>query len=123
MLFLTMLIFKTAMLYNLIKETVNMIYSNFHDLKLSRLGFGCMRFKMVDGEVDQETVNAMFDLAMRLLLPYGDIRVTAIIWLTSSRDIPCRDQSITSPYSIFHCRDVRLNTLISICSITSLNGR
>ena len=72
MLFLTMLIFKTAMLYNLIKETVNMIYSNFHDLKLSRLGFGCMRFKMVDGEVDQETVNAMFDLAIANGVNYFD---------------------------------------------------
>ena len=31
-----------------------MIYSDFQDLKLSRLGFGCMRFALQeDGEVDQ----------------------------------------------------------------------
>ena len=49
-----------------------MIYSNFHDLKLSRLGFGCMRFKMTDGEVDQDTVNAMFDLAIANGVNYFD---------------------------------------------------
>ena len=43
-----------------------MIYSDFQGLKLSRLGFGCMRFKTdpATGEIDQETVNRMFDLAI-----------------------------------------------------------
>ena len=51
-----------------------MIYSDFHGLKLSRLGFGCMRF-ITDpdtGEVDQNRVNAMFDLAIENGVNYFD---------------------------------------------------
>jgi len=37
------------------------------DLKLSQLGFGCMRFALdpAAGEIDQNKVDAMFDLAIR----------------------------------------------------------
>ena len=50
-----------------------MIYNDFKGLKLSRLGFGCMRFALKeDGEVDQEKVNAMFDLAMEKGVNYYD---------------------------------------------------
>ena len=43
-----------------------MIYRSFKDLKLSQLGFGCMRFASdpSTGEIDQAKVNAMFDLAV-----------------------------------------------------------
>ena len=39
-----------------------MIYNDFNGLKLSRLGFGCMRFALdpATGEIDQDKVNAMF---------------------------------------------------------------
>ena len=51
-----------------------MIYSDFHGLKLSRLGFGCMRFAKdpATGEIDQEKVNAMFRLAIRGGVNYFD---------------------------------------------------
>jgi predicted aldo/keto reductase-like oxidoreductase len=51
----------------------HMIYNDFNGLKLSRLGFGCMRFKREDnGEVDQETVNSMFRKAYEAGVNYFD---------------------------------------------------
>ena len=50
-----------------------MIYSDFNGLKLSRLGFGCMRFALKEnGEIDQDKVNAMFDLAIAGGVNYFD---------------------------------------------------
>ena len=51
-----------------------MIYSDFNGQKLSKLGFGCMRF-VTDpetGEIDQAKVNAMFDLAIKEGVNYFD---------------------------------------------------
>ena len=66
-----------------------MIYSDFQGLKLSRLGFGCMRFKTdpATGEIDQETVNRMFDLAIEKGVNYFD---TAIRILAANRRSPWR---------------------------------
>jgi predicted aldo/keto reductase-like oxidoreductase len=51
-----------------------MIYSDFQGLKLSRLGFGCMRFHKdpATGEIDQEKVNAMFRVALEGGVNYFD---------------------------------------------------
>ena len=50
-----------------------MIYSDFKGKKLSRLGFGCMRFvKNEAGEIDQAKVNAMFDMAIAGGVNYFD---------------------------------------------------
>lgn len=51
-----------------------MIYSDFNGLKLSRLGFGCMRFASdpETGEIDQKKVNEMFDLAVSRGVNYFD---------------------------------------------------
>ncbi len=51
-----------------------MLYSDFQGLKLSRLGFGCMRFATdpATGEIDQQKVNDMFDLAIRGGVNYFD---------------------------------------------------
>ncbi len=51
-----------------------MIYNEFKGMKLSRLGFGCMRFIMdkESGKVDQDRVNAMFDLAIKGGVNYFD---------------------------------------------------
>ena len=51
-----------------------MIYSDFQGLKLSRLGFGCMRFASdpETGEIDQKKVNEMFDLAVSRGVNYFD---------------------------------------------------
>ena len=51
-----------------------MLYNDFHGLKLSRLGFGCMRFALdpATGEIDQDKVNAMFDLAYSSGVNYYD---------------------------------------------------
>ncbi|HCK89241.1 MAG TPA: oxidoreductase [Erysipelotrichaceae bacterium] len=51
-----------------------MIYSDFQGLKLSRLGFGCMRFALdpATGEIDQKKVNQMFDLAIAGGVNYFD---------------------------------------------------
>lgn len=57
-----------------------MIYNEFNGDKLSRLGFGCMRFATdkESGKVDQETVNRMFDLAIEKGVNYFD---TAYVYL------------------------------------------
>ena len=51
-----------------------MIYSDFKGLRLSRLGFGCMRFANdpATGEIDQAKVNAMFDQAIEHGVNYFD---------------------------------------------------
>ena len=51
-----------------------MIYREFDGCRLSLLGFGCMRFALdpATGEIDQEKVNAMFDLAIREGVNYFD---------------------------------------------------
>ena len=120
-----------------------MIYSNVQDMKISRLGFGCMRFKFDEnGEIDQQKVNEMFDLAISRgvnylilpihiltanlnwpsLKPYPDIRVTVIISLTNFRDIPYPGRSIISHCLIWNLRNAVRNTLTFICFITLLNG-
>ena len=51
-----------------------MIYNDFKGLKLSRLGFGCMRFKNDPntGEIDQEKVDAMLHMAYENGVNYFD---------------------------------------------------
>ncbi|MBO4887354.1 MAG: aldo/keto reductase [Firmicutes bacterium] len=63
-----------------------MIYSDFHGLKLSRLGFGCMRFATdpVTGAIDQEKVNAMFKAAIAGGVNYFD---TAYPYLGGNSEI------------------------------------
>ena len=62
-----------------------MIYSDYKGLRLSKLGFGCMRFKMDEaGVIDQDTVNAMFDLAVEKGVNYFD---TAYPYLNGNSEI------------------------------------
>ena len=62
-----------------------MIYNDYKGLKLSRLGFGCMRFKTDEsGEIDQDKVNAMFDLAIANGVNYFD---TAYPYLNGKSEI------------------------------------
>ena len=51
-----------------------MLTSVFHGMKLSRLGFGCMRFAAdpATGEIDQNLVNSMFDHAVARGMNYFD---------------------------------------------------
>ncbi len=51
-----------------------MIYNDFNGTRLSRLGFGCMRFlnDPATEEIDQQKVNAMFDLAIAGGVNYFD---------------------------------------------------
>ncbi len=49
-----------------------MIYSEFADKKLSRLGFGAMRLPETDGRVDKEAVAAMVSFAMEQGVNYFD---------------------------------------------------
>lgn len=52
-----------------------MIYKNFHNLKLSALGFGTMRLPTIDGDIskiDQEKTNEMFDFAIENGVNYFD---------------------------------------------------
>ena len=57
-----------------------MLYNDFNGISLSRLGFGCMRFATDPdtGEVNQETVEAMFDRAIAGGVNYFD---TAYVYL------------------------------------------
>ena len=51
-----------------------MLTSVFHGMKLSRLGFGCMRFAAdpATGEIDKNLVNSMFDHAIARGMNYFD---------------------------------------------------
>jgi len=49
-----------------------MIYSDFQDMKLSNLGFGCMRLPMNEGVIDEEQVARMVDWAMENGVNYFD---------------------------------------------------
>ena len=50
-----------------------MLYSNFHGDKISRLGFGAMRFPLLpDGSIDKAQVNAMVARCMDAGVNYFD---------------------------------------------------
>ena len=72
-----------------------MIYNMFHEDHLSRLGFGCMRFKKDEktGEIDQKMVNEMFALAVENGVNYFD---TAYPYLNGQSEIAMAEG--LSPY-------------------------
>ena len=51
-----------------------MITNDFRGMSLSRLGFGCMRFRTdpATGQIDQDKVNRMFELAYSRGVNYYD---------------------------------------------------
>jgi predicted aldo/keto reductase-like oxidoreductase len=54
-----------------------MIYKNFHDIKLSALGMGCMRLPVVenstnDGEIDEIKTAEIIELAFKNGINYFD---------------------------------------------------
>ncbi len=79
-----------------------MIYSDFHGLKLSRLGFGCMRFLMKDGEIDQDIVNEMIDLAIEKGVNYFD---TAYPYLEGKSEIALAEALKKYPRDSYYLAD------------------
>ena len=80
-----------------------MIYSDFQGLKLSRLGFGCMRFlKGEDGQIDQEKVNAMIDMAMENGVNYYD---TAYPYLDGKSEIALAEALKKYPRDSYYLAD------------------
>ena len=81
-----------------------MIYKDFKDQKLSHLGFGCMRF-VADpstGEIDQEKVNAMFDLAIREGVNYFD---TAYPYLGGKSELAMAEALSRYPRESYYIAD------------------
>ena len=122
-----------------------MIYSTFQGMQLSRLGFGCMRFAAdpATGEIDQEKVNDMFDLAVAGGVNYFD---TAYPYLGGKSEIAmaealkkyprdsyyladkfpgihCRGRWTTLRCSISPCRNAGGVISISTCCTILRNGR
>ena len=81
-----------------------MIYSDFKGMKLSRLGFGCMRFANdpATGEIDQEKVNAMFDLAIANGVNYFD---TAYPYLSGKSEIAMAEALKKYPRESYYIAD------------------
>ena len=81
-----------------------MIYSSFKGMKLSRLGFGCMRFASdpATGEIDQEKVNAMFDLAIREGVNYFD---TAYPYLGGKSELAMAEALSRYPRETYYIAD------------------
>ncbi|MBQ7993830.1 MAG: aldo/keto reductase [Solobacterium sp.] len=81
-----------------------MIYSDFQGLKLSRLGFGCMRFAAdpSTGEINQETVNEMFDLAIARGVNYFD---TAYPYLGGKSEIAMAEALKKYPRESYYIAD------------------
>jgi len=81
-----------------------MIYNDFNGDKLSRLGFGCMRFKEdpQTGEIDQEKVNAMFDLAISQGVNYFD---TAYPYLGGKSEIAMAEALKKYPRESYYLAD------------------
>ena len=81
-----------------------MIYSDFKGMKLSRLGFGCMRFAKDPntGEIDQEKVNAMFRLALQGGVNYFD---TAYPYLDGKSEIAMAEALKDAPRDSYYLAD------------------
>ncbi len=81
-----------------------MIYNDFNGDKLSRLGFGCMRFKTDSetGEIDQQKVNAMFDLAISQGVNYFD---TAYPYLGGKSEIAMAEALKNYPRESYYLAD------------------
>ncbi len=81
-----------------------MIYSTFQEMQLSRLGFGCMRFAAdpATGEIDQEKVNDMFDLAIAGGVNYFD---TAYPYLGGKSEIAMAEALKKYPRDSYYLAD------------------
>ena len=81
-----------------------MIYREFKDRKLSMLGFGCMRFVSdpSTGEIDQEKVNAMFDLAIQGGVNYFD---TAYPYLGGKSELAMAEALSRYPRDSYYIAD------------------
>ena len=83
---------------------MSMIYKTFKGQQLSQLGFGCMRFTTdpVTGEIDQEKVNEMFDLAIRGGVNYFD---TAYPYLGGKSEIAMAEALSRYPRDSYYIAD------------------
>ncbi len=81
-----------------------MIYNEYLGMNLSRLGFGCMRFKTdpETGEIDQALVNEMFDEAIRGGVNYFD---TAYPYLNGKSEIAMAAALEKYPRSSYYLAD------------------
>ncbi len=81
-----------------------MIYREFHDCKLSLLGFGCMRFPSdpSTGEIDQAKVNEMFDLAIKGGVNYFD---TAYPYLNGKSELAMAEALSRYPRESYYIGD------------------
>ncbi len=81
-----------------------MIYSDFNGIKLSRLGFGCMRFAVdpETNEIDQQKVNDMFDLAIKRGVNYFD---TAYPYLGGKSEIAMTEALRKYPRDSYYIAD------------------
>ena len=81
-----------------------MIYNEFNGDNLSRLGFGCMRFACDPdtGVIDQEKVNAMFDLAIENGVNYFD---TAYPYLGGNSEIAMAEALKKYPRDSYYIAD------------------
>ncbi len=81
-----------------------MIYNEYLGMNLSRLGFGCMRFKTdpESGEIDQALVNEMFDEAIRGGVNYFD---TAYPYLGGKSEIAMAAALEKHPRSSYYLAD------------------
>ncbi len=81
-----------------------MIYSDFKGMKLSRLGFGCMRFATdpETGAIDQEKVNAMFDAAIAAGVNYFD---TAYPYLNGNSELAMAEALSKYPRDSYYIAD------------------
>ena len=81
-----------------------MIYNEFKGLHLSRLGFGCMRFRTdpETGAIDQDTVNQMFDLAIEKGVNYFD---TAYPYLDGNSELAMAEALRKYPRESYYLAD------------------
>ena len=80
-----------------------MIYSDYQGLRLSRLGFGCMRFHQLEnGEIDQKTVNDMIDLAIANGVNYFD---TAYPYLNGKSELALAEALKKYPRDSYYLAD------------------
>ncbi|MBR1758211.1 MAG: aldo/keto reductase [Lachnospiraceae bacterium] len=81
-----------------------MIYTEFRGEKISRLGFGCMRFAKdpATGEIDQAKVNAMFEKAIAAGVNYFD---TAYPYLDGKSELAMTEALKNYPRESYYIAD------------------